>query len=75
MFVLSGHFLGYLPDHFAERWVAEGLLRAVLAEEAGLASPFFIVTRERERRSLLLRTFIRELVSGSWARAHGSVPA
>jgi LysR family transcriptional regulator, transcriptional activator for bauABCD operon len=70
MFVLSGHFLGYLPDHFAQRWVSDGQLRAVLAETTRLASPFYIVTQERERRSLLLRTFIRELVSGSWARTH-----
>lgn len=69
MFVLSGHLLGYLPDHFAQTWVDRDQLRVVLAETAGLASSFFIVTRERERRSLLLRTFIRELVSGSWARA------
>lgn len=72
MFVLSGHFLGYLPDHFARAWVERGELRAVLPEAAALSSPFFIVTRERERRPLLLRTFIRELVSGSWARAHGA---
>ncbi|MCG6114002.1 MAG: LysR substrate-binding domain-containing protein [Mesorhizobium sp.] len=70
MFVLSGHFLGYLPDHLAQAWVDRNQLQTVLADTAGLASPFFIVTRERERRPLLLRTFIRELVSGSWARAH-----
>lgn len=71
MFVLSGHFLGYLPDHYAKRWVGEGNVRPVLPETTRLASPFYIVTPERERRSLLLRTFIRELVSRSWARAHG----
>jgi LysR family transcriptional regulator, transcriptional activator for bauABCD operon len=57
MFVLSGHFLGYLPDHFARAWAERGELRAVLPEVAALSSPFFIVTRERERRPLLLRTF------------------
>lgn len=27
--ILSGRFLGYLPDHFAERFVRDGRLRSV----------------------------------------------
>lgn len=70
MFVLSGHFIGYLPDHYAGLWVRQGRLRALLPEETAIVSPFFIVTQMRERRSLLLRTFLRILVSASWARTH-----
>jgi DNA-binding transcriptional LysR family regulator len=62
MFILSGHFLGYLPDHYARRWVAEGRLRPLLQQSTKIASPFYAVTREKERSSLLLRSFIQELV-------------
>ena len=70
MFILSGVVVGYLPDHFAQTWVDKGEIRPVLNETTGISSPFFIVTRERERQPLLLRTFVRELVSSSWARTH-----
>jgi DNA-binding transcriptional LysR family regulator len=65
MFILSGNFLGYLPDHYAQRWVEQDLLRPLLPETTRILSPFFIVTQRRERASLLIRTFIRELVKGS----------
>lgn len=72
MFVLSGHFIGYLPDHFAQYWVDRGALRPLLRETTRIASPFHIVTRQNERRSLLLRSFIRELVAASLQQAHAA---
>lgn len=75
MFILSGHYIGYLPDHYARLWVEKRRLRAISPGTTGIVSPFFIVTRVQERRSLLLRTFLRHLVSASWARAHGQNPA
>lgn len=62
MFILSGHFLGYLPDHYAARWVESGELRPLLAETTGILSPFFIVTRVMARRPLLMRAFLSDLV-------------
>lgn len=75
MFVLSGHFLGYLPDHFAARWVAEGRLIALMRESTWLRSAFFVVTRENEHRSVLLRTFVQELISKRLARLQSAGPA
>jgi LysR family transcriptional regulator, transcriptional activator for bauABCD operon len=62
MFVLSGHFLGYLPDHYAGQWVESGELRPLLARKTRIRSPFFIVTRVMDRRPLLMRAFLSDLV-------------
>ncbi len=70
MFILSSRFLGYLPDHYAKRWCDLGLMMPVLADSCAIRSPFVVVTRVSTHRSLLMRTFIRELVASSWARAH-----
>ena len=70
MFILSGHFVGYLPDHYARRWVEEGQLVPLLQETTSIASPFYVVTRQSACSSLLLRSFIQELVSGSSTGLH-----
>lgn len=70
MFILSGRFLGYLPHHFAERWVTRGELRPLLPGTADLASPFCVVSRAG-RPPLIVRRFIQELVAHSWQMAHG----
>jgi LysR family transcriptional regulator, transcriptional activator for bauABCD operon len=62
MFVLSGHYLGYLPDHFAGAWVEKGQFRPLLPSRTRIASPFVMATRTTERPSTILDLFVRELV-------------
>lgn len=69
MFILSGHFLGYLPDHYASRWVANRELRPLLPETTRIRSPFYIVTRVMARRPLLMRAFIEDLLAHASMRA------
>lgn len=68
MLILSGHYLGYLPDHYARPWVDGGRLAPLLQAQTRILSPFFLVTRERQHRSLLVRSFIELLASKPWAR-------
>lgn len=70
IFVLSGRFLGYLPDHYAKAWVDKGELVPVMAPEVSIASPFVIATREAERASSVLDLFIRELAGIATAKLH-----
>jgi DNA-binding transcriptional LysR family regulator len=70
MFVLSGYFVGYLPDHYAATWVRQGRFRALLPEAAGLSSPFVIATRQAERAPAVLDLFIRELTAAASERLH-----
>lgn len=61
MFILSGHFLGYLPDHYAAHWADRGELRPLLSKETRIVSRFYIVTRVMTRQPILMRTFISSL--------------
>lgn len=70
MFILSGRFLGYLPDHYAAAWVGRGRLRALLAGETGISSPFVIATRQAERAPAVLDLFIREFTAIASERLH-----
>ena len=63
--ILSGAFLGYLPEHYASRLVAEGRLRALRSSRFRYAAPFQAAydrhVAERPTVSLLLRLVREEL--------------
>jgi DNA-binding transcriptional LysR family regulator len=60
MLVRSGHYLGFLPEHLAQRWVEAGELVAVLPEEITYTCTFSLILRKGYRRTETLRTFIRD---------------
>lgn len=70
LFILTGYFIGTLPDHFAKQWVATGEMRPLLVNSIGIQSPFCMVTRRGRRPSLIARNFIQELVAHSLAQRH-----
>ena len=63
--ILSGRFLGYLPDHYAEPWVAAGEMRSLLPDQLTYLAPFELafadnVSQRRPARIMIeevLRTF------------------
>lgn len=59
--ILTGHYIGYLPDHYAQQWVRQGRLRALKPTthfyDLGLAS----VTRKGRRPHLVLESFLDAL--------------
>jgi DNA-binding transcriptional LysR family regulator len=61
MFVMSGHYVGYLPDHYADDWVQKGIFRSLMAAKTRIQSTFVIATRSAEKPSTVLDFFIREL--------------
>jgi DNA-binding transcriptional LysR family regulator len=65
-FILSGQVIGYLPDHFAARWVSSGRMRALLPA-ARIKSPFVFLSSGDATPPPLMRLFIREVT----ARASG----
>lgn len=65
-FILSGRLIGYLPDHFAARWVTAGRMRAILPA-ARILSPFVFLSPGDTNPPPLVRLFIREVT----ARASG----
>ncbi|UWQ79073.1 LysR family transcriptional regulator [Leisingera sp. S132] len=61
VFILSGHYIGFLPRHYAERWVQAGKMRLLLPEETSFNTSFFLVTRKDARMSRLLSAFADDL--------------
>ena len=51
--ILSGQYVGFLPDHYAALWVDKGLMRALLPETLSYQVPFRIIVRRDARPNLL----------------------
>ena len=66
-FILSGHLIGYLPDHFAARWVSSGRMRALLPA-ARIKSPFVFLSSGDTSPPPLMRLFIREVTARASAK-------
>ncbi|MCB5161453.1 LysR family transcriptional regulator [Marinomonas algarum] len=59
--ILTGRYIGFLPDHVAERWVRDGRMRAILPDECHYITQFSTITRKGARANLILETFLKEL--------------
>lgn len=61
MYILSGHFVGYLPDHVTVPFRKSDRLKALLVPEAQIRSPFVIIAPKHKKASLSHRIFVQEL--------------
>jgi LysR family transcriptional regulator, transcriptional activator for bauABCD operon len=61
--IMSGHYLGYLPQHYAAPYVAQGRLRAPNEEFLKHDSPFHLVTRRKGSRNEVVRAFVEDIRS------------
>jgi DNA-binding transcriptional LysR family regulator len=59
--IMSGGYLGFLPDHYAKAWVERGDIRRVQTELGSYTCAFEIITRRGDRATELTRTFITDL--------------
>ncbi|MCW8887320.1 MAG: LysR family transcriptional regulator [Motiliproteus sp.] len=59
--ILSGSYIGFLPTHFAERWVREGKLRAIQPDSRNFTTRFTAITRKGARTNLIREAYIEEL--------------
>jgi LysR family transcriptional regulator, transcriptional activator for bauABCD operon len=56
--ILSGAYLGYLPEHFARRYVAEGRLRALRSDLFAYGALFQVAYQPERARHPVLRTLL-----------------
>ena len=63
LLILSGHHLGYLPQHFAAPYVKEGLLAALNPAKLRYDVTFHMVTQQRSRRNPIVQAFLDDLKS------------
>ncbi|MGM0694089.1 MAG: LysR family transcriptional regulator [Pseudomonadota bacterium] len=59
--ILSGRYLGYLPTHYAERWVREGRMRALAPARWHYLTHYSAITRKGAPPNLVLESYLEEL--------------
>lgn len=59
--ILSGRYLGYLPTHYAERWVREGRMRALEPSRWHYLTHYSAITRKGAPPNLVLESYLEEL--------------
>jgi LysR family transcriptional regulator, transcriptional activator for bauABCD operon len=59
--ILSGCYIGYLPTHYAERWVRDGKMRALNPETCHHMTRYSAITRKGAPPNLVLESFLEEL--------------
>ncbi|MGY2293432.1 LysR family transcriptional regulator [Pseudomonas sp. SDO528_S397] len=59
--ILTGRFLGFLPEHYAASLVKEGRLRALCPAQIHLSTPFHLILRHNAPRSPMVKAFATAL--------------
>ncbi|KIQ03298.1 DNA-binding transcriptional LysR family regulator [Pseudomonas sp. BIGb0408] len=55
--VLSGAYIGYLPEHHAQQWVDQKRLKVLLPTTFGYQAPFTLALRRGRSREPLIQSF------------------
>ncbi|WP_010487386.1 LysR family transcriptional regulator [Pseudomonas sp. S9] len=63
--ILTGRYIGYLPDHYANAWVQQGRLRALKPDVRFYDLNLAAVTRKGRRPHLVLESFLEALAAVS----------
>jgi len=61
MLILTGRFIGFLPDHFADHLVRDGLLRALRPDLINIRTDINMILRRNAPRSPLVKAFAASL--------------
>lgn len=59
--ILSGAYLGYLPEHYAALWVAQGRLKPLMTEQLRYVAPFSMIARRSTAELQVVSKFIEDL--------------
>jgi DNA-binding transcriptional LysR family regulator len=59
--IRSGHYLGLLPVHYAQRWADQGELKPLLPDTLQFETQIFIITRRAAKKTLVLRRFLEDV--------------
>ncbi|HEY7647100.1 MAG TPA: LysR family transcriptional regulator [Hyphomicrobiales bacterium] len=60
MMILSGRFIGFLPCHIADPWVAQNRMRRLRPDAYSFASHHFAAVRRSDRDHSLIAKFLKE---------------
>ncbi|WP_116473149.1 LysR family transcriptional regulator [Zobellella maritima] len=59
--ILSGSFIGFLPEHYARQWQEQGVMRALLPAQFHFKTPFTAVWRDEAQPNQLREACLNEL--------------
>lgn len=66
MMMLSGHYIAFLPAHYADIWVEKGMMRALCPEHTSSTVDFHMITKTGLHQPRVVEVFIDDLL-----RCHG----
>jgi DNA-binding transcriptional LysR family regulator len=72
MLVLSGHYVAYLPAHYAAAWVAQGEMRPLFANKLSFDSAFEVVKRRGAMTTAVLHAFLEAMEAAHPRAAHSA---
>lgn len=59
--ILSGKFIGYLPEHYASYWVEKGLFKALKPEKYHYSIPVVLISSKNNAASPLANALVEEI--------------
>ncbi|MFT0850786.1 LysR family transcriptional regulator [Achromobacter sp. F4_2707] len=65
--ILTGEYIGFLPDHYAAGWVEKGMMAAIMPEQMNFLVAIAAVTRTGRRQNLVVDRFLEELLEQTQA--------
>ncbi len=58
--ILSGRYLGFLPEHMAGFWVSQDRMRPILDADLGYMNPIYLTTRKADATKPAAELFLKE---------------
>ncbi|MEO3877972.1 LysR family transcriptional regulator [Rheinheimera fenheensis] len=59
--ILSGKFIGYLPEHYASYWVDKGLFKAIMPQQYCYHIPVVLITAKKHATTPLAQAMIEHI--------------
>lgn len=60
--ILTGRFIGFLPTHYAERWLNQDKMRTIGSPSRSFSTNFSAITRKGARSNLILEAYLEALM-------------
>lgn len=61
MLILTGHFIGYLPEHYAQSYIDRGLLQELSNEKLVAKTPFYLMLKKGKKINPIINLFMQAL--------------
>lgn len=56
--ILTGKFIGFLPDHYARKWVVDGFMKPIMQNVMHYSTPICLITHKGKNYNIILKTFM-----------------